>query len=81
MFYIIILVFFTVPIIAVAGWILNLTKYIQAKRENKENPDTHSKEEMKSIKSNLIISSVIAFILVAIIVGLVITFAMGIAYM
>ncbi len=73
--------FYAIPIISIIWWISNLIKYRQAKHENELNPDTYSKEELKSIKSNLIISSVIAFVLVAIIVGLVVAFAMGIAYM
>ena len=81
MIYAIIAMFLAIPIIAVVGWVLNLIKYCQAKRENELNPDAYSKEELKSIKSNLIISSVVAFVLVAAIVGLIVTFAMGIAYM
>lgn len=81
MFYAIIALFFAIPIIAVIGWTLNLIKYCQAKRNFKINPDVYSKEELKPIKSNFVISSVIAFILVAIFVGLIVTFAMGIAYM
>lgn len=81
MFYGIIAVFLAVPVIAVIGWLLNLIEYCKMKRNIESNPDTNKKETLKPIKTNLIISSVIAFVLVAIIVGLIITFAMGIAYM
>lgn len=76
MIYMIIAIFFAVPIISVISWVLNLIKYCQAKRNSELTP-----EEIKPIKSNLIISSVIAFVLVVIIVGLIVLFAMGIAYM
>lgn len=78
---IILLLLFTLPVMSVVGWIFNLMKFIRAKKENSEVPDTHSKEEMKAIRSNLIIASVIAFILVAAVVGLIALFTMGIAYM
>ena len=81
MIYAIMALFFVIPIIAVIGWVLNLIKYCNARRENKLNPYTHSKEEMKAIKSNLIISSVIAFVLMAVVVGAIVMFAMSIAYM
>ncbi|MBR2953423.1 MAG: hypothetical protein IKC45_03460 [Clostridia bacterium] len=79
--YLIIATIFAVPIIAVIGWILNLIKYSKAKKENQLNPSTYGKEEMKAIKTNFIISSVIAFVLIAVIVSLIVTFALGIAYM
>lgn len=79
--YLIIATIFAVPIIAFIGWILNLIKYSKAKKENQLNPGTYGKEEMKAIKTNFIISSVIAFVLIAVIVSLVVTFALGIAYM
>ncbi len=81
MIYGIIAVFLAIPIIAVIGWLLNLIEYCKTKRNIESNPDINKKDALKPIKTNLIISSVIAFVLVAIIVGLIITFAMGIAYM
>ena len=48
---------------------------------NKLNPDTHSKEEMKALKSKLILSSIVAFVLVGVVGGTIITFALGIVYM
>ncbi len=81
MIYAIIAMFFVIPIIAVIWWISNVVKFRQAKRNNKLNPDTHSKDEIKDIKSNLIISSIIAFVLMAIVVGLVVLYAGIIMYM
>ena len=81
MIYAFIAMFLAIPIIAVVGWILNLTEYCRTKRNIESNPDVESKDALKPIKTNLIISSVIAFVLVAIIIGLIVTFAMGIAYM
>ncbi len=81
MIYAFIAMFLAIPIIAIVGWILNLIEYCRTKRNIESNPDIDNKDALKPIKTNLIISSVIAFVLVAIIVGLVVTFAMGIAYM
>ena len=72
---------FVVPIVAIVFWIVSLTKYIRASKENKLNPDTYSTDEMKGIKKEFIITSVVTFVLVAVIVSLVVTFALGIAYM
>ena len=79
--YLIIATIFAVPIIAVISWILHLTKYLKAKQEIRTNPDSYGKEEMKAIRTNFIISSVIAFVLIGVIIGLIVIFAIGIAYM
>lgn len=81
MLYLLILIVLGLPIVAAANWIVKLMDYCQAKKENKKNPDTHSTEDMKHIKLSLIISSVLVFVAVAVLVGLVVTFYMGIAYM
>ena len=81
MIYVFIAMFLAIPIISLIWWISNLVEFCKAKRNNKLNPDTHSKEEMKALKSNLIISSVISFVLVGVVCGTIITFAMGIVYM
>ena len=81
MIYAIISMIFVVPIVAIIFWILSLIKFIKATKENKLNPDAYSTDDMQAIKKEFIITSVVTFILVAVIVGLVVTFALGIAYM
>ncbi len=79
--YAIIVTIFMIPATAVVFWIINLIKYIKATKDNKLHSNTYSADEMQAIKKDFIISSVVSFVLIAVIVSLVVTFAVGIAYM
>ena len=81
MIYVFIAMFLAIPIMSVIWWISNLVAFCKAKNNNKLNPDTHSKEEMKTLRSKLILSSVVAFVLVGVVGGTIVTFALGIVYM
>lgn len=81
MIYAFIAMFLVIPIMSVVWWISNLVEFCKAKRNNKLNPDTHSKEEIKALKSKLILSSIVAFVLVGVVGGTIVTFALGIVYM
>ncbi len=81
MIYAFIAMFLAIPIISLIWWISNLVDFSRAKRNNKLNPDTHSKEEMKALKSKLILSSIVAFVLVGVVGGTIVTFALSIVYM
>lgn len=81
MIYAFIAMFLAIPIISLIWWISNLVDFSKAKRNNKLNLDTHSKEEMKALKSKLILSSVVAFVLVGVVGGTIVTFALSIVYM
>lgn len=76
MIYAFIAMFLVIPIMSVIWWISNLVTFCKAKQNSEITP-----EEMKSLKSNLIISSVVSFVLVGVVGGTIITFAMGIVYM
>ncbi len=81
MIYAIIAMFFAFPIIAIIYWLSSLVKFTRAKKENKINLDTYSNEEMKTLKSSLIMCSIVAAILSIIVFGTVAMFYMGIIYM
>ena len=76
MIYAFIAMFLAKPIMSVIWWITNLIDFCKAKKNSEITP-----EEMKSLKSNLIISSVVAFILAGVVGGTIVTFALGIVYM
>lgn len=76
MIYAFIAMFLAIPIMSVIWWITNLIDFCNAKKNSEITP-----EKMKSLKSNLIISSVVAFILAGVVGGTIITFALGIVYM
>ncbi len=81
MIYAFVAMFLAIPIISFIWWISNLMEFCKAKRNNKSNPDTHSKEEIKALRSKLILSSIVAFVLVGVVGGTIVTFALGIVYM
>lgn len=81
MIYGIVAVFLAIPIISIVWFISNLVGYRRAKAYNELNPDTHTEEEIKSLKKSLIISAIVAFILTGVVVGTIITFALSIVYM
>ncbi len=81
MSYLSIFAFLSVPVIAIIYFIISLVRYQSAKKKNKQTPDTYNKEEIKTRKKHLIISSCVAGILFAIIIAFVCLFFIGIAYM
>ena len=76
MIYAFIAMFLAIPIMSVIWWITNLIDFCKAKKNSEITP-----EEMKSFKSKLILSSVVAFILAGVVGGTIVTFALGIVYM
>lgn len=81
MSYLSVFAFLSVPVIAIIYFIVSLVNYQSAKKKNKQTPDTYNKEEIKTRKKHLIISSCVAGILFAIIIAFVCLFFIGIAYM
>ena len=81
MIYAILAMFLIIPIISVVWCISKFIEYRKAKADNTLNPDTHSKEEIKKLKTSFILSLIVAFILVAVVGGTIITFALSIVYM
>ncbi len=81
MIYAIMAMFLIIPIISVVWCISNFIEYRKAKADNMLNPDTHSEEKIKRRKTSFILSVIVAFILVAVVGGTIITFALSIVYM
>ena len=74
-------IFFAVPAILLVFFAISLYRYISAKRENEETPDTFSAEEIKKRKIILIVASIIAATLVAIVIGFIAMLFMAVAFM
>lgn len=62
--------FYAIPIAAVLFFVVSIVRYFVAKNKNKQAPDTYSENQIKSRKTLLIISSAIAGVLAAVVVGL-----------
>ena len=75
------ILFFGIPAVLFVLFGVSLDRYKTAKEENKQNPGTYSPEEMKKRKMMLIIASVIAGILVAVVIGFIALMFMAVAFM
>lgn len=75
------ILFFAIPAILVLLFGISLYRYISAKERNKKSPGTFSEKEIKMRKVLLIIFSVIAGVLAAVVIGLIILLYLAVAYM
>lgn len=75
------ILFFAIPIIFVALFGVSLYRYISAKKQNKAAPGTFTDAEVKKRKTMLIVVSVIAGILAAIVIFFLGLLFMAVAYM
>ncbi len=76
-----IFLFYVIPIAIVAFFGVSLFRYIYAKIKNKKIPGTYQDREIKNRLILLILSSVMAGALVAIVIGFIILLSLAIAYM
>lgn len=75
--YILTAMFFMIPACAVAFWVYSLVKYTKARKA----PESCSEEKKKALKTQLIVSSVIAGVLVGAVIGICVLMFMAVAYM
>lgn len=75
------LLFFAIPTALLVFFGISLYRYLSAKSKNKRLPGTFSPEEVKYRRTALILSSVMAGILLAVVIAFVILLSMAIAYM
>ena len=73
--------FFAIPIILIALFGVCLYRYITAKKQNKMAPGTFSDAEIRKRKIMLIVLSVIAGALAAIVIGFIALMFMAVAFM
>ena len=79
--YAFILIFLAIPILSIVWSISNFINYKKAKN-NHSNTDTfQNKESLRSLRTITVISFIVAFVLTAVVIGTIITFAIGIMYM
>lgn len=77
----IIFLFGSIPVAAIVFFVVSLLRYRSAKKSNMQTPGTYSKEQMKSRRELMIISSVIAGILVAVVIAYVCLVFLAVAFM
>lgn len=75
------LLFFGIPAILIALFGVSVYRYVSAVKQNKEVPGTFSPEEIKKRRTLLIVSSVAAGVLAAVVIGFVWLLFMAVAFM
>jgi len=80
-YYIMTFCFLAIPILLIVFWCISLRRYLSAKKRNKVTPDAFSAEGMKQCKTSLINMSIIAGAILAVFLGIIITFGLAIAHM
>lgn len=76
-----IIIFGAIPVAAIVYAIVSIISYFSAKKANIQTPDKFSAEEISSRKKSMIISSVVAGVLAAIVIGFACLMFMAVAYM
>lgn len=75
------LLFFGVPIAAVLFFGVSLWRFLSAKGANKKAPGTYTEKQLGALRLVLILASVIAGVICAIVVGFICLMFMAVAYM
>ena len=75
------LIFFGIRVALVCFWAISLYRYLSAKKKNRAVPGSVSDSQLKTRKILLILSSVLAGVLVAIVLGFVLLLYTAVAFM
>lgn len=73
--------FFTIPVILIVLFGICFYRYVSAKKQNESVPGTFTDDEIKQRKTILIVSSVVAGIPVAVVLGFLALSSMAVAFM
>lgn len=79
--YLISILYYLIPVAAIAFFLGSLIAYLIAKNKNKRAPGTYSDAQIKSRKICLIVSGVIAGILLAVVLAFIGLLMMAVAFM
>ncbi len=75
------ILFFAIPIVLLTFWGISIYRFVSAKKKNARDPETFSSSEMKTRKIVLIIASVLAGVILAIVIGFIALLFMAVAFM
>ncbi len=75
------ILFGLIPIAALVFFIISLCLYLSAKKQSKKQPESVSPDILKGKKATLIVASVTAGVIWAVVMGFVVLLASAIAYM
>ena len=81
MLYFIQFLYFAIPVAAILFFIVSLCLFLSARKQNKQQPGSVSAQTLKKRKIMLIVSSVIAGVLAAIVIVFIALLYMAVAFM
>ena len=81
MLYLMEFLYFAIPVAAIIFFVVSLCLYLSAKKQNKLQPGSVSTQTLRSRKTMLIVSSVIAGVLVVVFLAFVALLFMAVAFM
>ena len=81
MLYLMEFLYFAIPVAAIIFFVVSLCLYFSAKKQNKLQPGSVSTQTLRSRKTMLIVSSVIASVLVVVFLAFVALLFMAVAFM
>lgn len=81
MLYFIQFLYFAIPVAAILFFIVSLCLFLSARKQNKQQPGSVSAQTLKKRKIMLIVSSVIAGVLAAIVIAFIALLYMAVAFM
>ena len=81
MLYFIQFLYFAIPVAAILFFIVSLCLFLSARKQNKQQPGSVSAQTLRKRKIMLIVSSVIAGILAAIVIAFIALLYMAVAFM
>lgn len=79
--YVVMCIFYGIPIAVFLFFVISLYRYLYARRKNRMEPDSFSAEEVQKRKSSLKLSAIMAGALVLVVIGLAVLLFMAIAFM
>lgn len=81
MLYFIQFLYFAIPVAAILFFIMSLCLFLSARKQNKQQPGSVSAQTLRKRKIMLIVSSVIAGVLAAIVIAFIALLYMAVAFM
>lgn len=81
MLYFVQFLYFAIPVAAILFFIVSLCLFLSARKQNKQQPGSVSAQTLKKRKIMLIVSSVIAGVLAAIVIAFIALLYMAVAFM
>lgn len=81
MLYFVQFLYFAIPVAAILFFIVSLCLFLSARKQNKQQPGSVSAQTLRKRKIMLIVSSVIAGVLAAIVIAFIALLYMAVAFM